>query len=90
MMSQEPPNIVFPCANFPIKVVCRPFADYQQHVLQTVAQFADDCQQNPTKIAQSKGGKFVSITLYFTATGAQQLQQIHQALIAHNDILTVL
>ncbi len=90
MSTQETPLLVFPCANYPVKVVCRPFADYENHILQKVAKFAPDCQQKPTKVAQSKGGKFVSITLYFTATGKQQLQQIHQALIAHNDILTVL
>lgn len=90
MKQKEPPRIEFPCANYPIKVVCRPFDGHQQHILDVVSNFAQDCTKKPIKLNQSSGGKFVSLTLYLTATSKEQLEQIHQALIAHQDILTVL
>lgn len=90
MMQQESARIEFPCANFPIKVLCRPFDGHQEHVLEVVSRFAKDCTRKPIKVNSSKGGKFVSLTLYLTATSKKQLEEVHQALIAHKDILTVL
>lgn len=90
MHKQEPPRIEFPCANFPIKVLCRPFDGHQEHILDVVSKFAEDCTKKPIRKNQSSGGKFVSLTIYLTATSKEQLEQIHQALIAHKDILTVL
>ncbi|MBX2808435.1 MAG: DUF493 domain-containing protein [Cellvibrionaceae bacterium] len=90
MTAQQPPNIVFPCADYPIKILGDATPDMHAFVLATTAHYAPGFDPERIKVKASGKGRFQSITLYITATGEAQLRAYHQALIAHPAIKMVL
>lgn len=83
MSQPEAPKIEFPCPNYPIKVVGKREADYDDVILKVIQEFAPDCTQQQMKSRDSKQGRYRAITVYVYATGIEQLQAIHKALSAH-------
>ncbi len=90
MSTQEPPKIEFPCENYPIKVVCIASDAVKSLVLSVTEHYAPGFDRSRIKVTTSREGRFQSITLHITATGADQLKDYHQALIAHDEIKMVL
>jgi putative lipoic acid-binding regulatory protein len=90
MASQEPPKIEFPCDDYPIKILGEATSEMHAFVLATTEKFAPGFDQSKLSIKESKKGRFQSITVYITATGVEQLQAYHQALVAHHSIKMVL
>ena len=90
MASQEPPKIEFPCSDYPIKVLGEASDDMRAFVLETTEAYAPNFDRTKISVKESRKGRFQSVTVYITATGSDQLEAYHKALIAHPAIKTVL
>jgi uncharacterized protein len=90
MATQEPPRIEFPCEDYPVKIMGDAHEEMHAFVMSTTASFAPDFDQTKVSVRASSKGRFQSITVYITATGIDQLDAYHQALIAHPAIKMVL
>lgn len=78
---KTPPKIEFPCENYPIKVVGECSEGYRQEVLNVVSLHAPGFDINQITERESNKGRFKSITIYITATGVEQLETLHKALV---------
>ena len=83
MSNQEAPKIEFPCANYPVKVVGKAVADYQQMVTDIIRQHAPDLDEGKIQMKTSSKGNFCSMTFFITATGTEQLSALHSQLTAN-------
>ncbi len=80
MSQPDAPKIEFPCPNYPIKVVGKGVDGYEQIVADIIRVHAPDLDLEIIKVKESSHGRFRSITVYITATGVQQLENIHRDL----------
>jgi len=81
MQEQEPPKIEFPC-DYPIKVLGRSVEEFQSVVLEVFESHAPGFDQETINLKASSKGTFTSITITITATGPEQLESLHQDLLA--------
>ncbi|MEK9766725.1 MAG: DUF493 domain-containing protein [Thalassolituus sp.] len=51
---------------------------------------AEDCDIDRIRVQDSSNGRFRSVTLYITATGKEQLVNIHRDLSAHPNVRMVI
>lgn len=65
-------------------------AEMHDFVLETTEKYAPDFDRTKVSIRASRKGRFQSITIFITATGQDQLQAYHQALIINPAIKMVL
>ncbi|NIB41823.1 DUF493 domain-containing protein [Pseudomaricurvus alkylphenolicus] len=79
---QEPPKIEFPCEDYPIKVMGDSGSEFHQFVVQVMERHAPGLDTAKITVKDSRNGRFQSITFMITATGEDQLQALHQELIA--------
>lgn len=87
---QEAPKIEFPCADYPIKIIGRAAPDFKELVIDVVRQFAPDLDLAKVDEQGSSKGTFTSIRMKITATGADQLDSMHQALKATGRVQMVI
>lgn len=90
MSDTEAPKIEFPCENYPIKVIGRGGDDFKGFVVEVVQQFAPDLDLKTVTIQDSKKGTFQSVRFRITATGEDQLRELHQALMATGRVTMVI
>ena len=90
MTEENPPKILFPCRDYPVKIIGDASDAMLEFVLQTTAVHAPDFDRQKVSIQSSKKGRFQSVTVYITATGEMQLLEYHQALTAHALVKMVL
>ena len=90
MTAQDPPKITFPCESYPIKIIGDVSTAMEIFVLETVENHAPGFDRERISFRASGKGRFQSITVYITATGIDQLQAIHQDLVASPMIRMVL
>ncbi|NCF19932.1 MAG: DUF493 family protein [Haliea sp.] len=81
MQEQEPPKIEFPC-DYPIKVLGRHRDDFQMVIMEVFERHAPGFDQETISIKASSKGTFTSVTVTITATGPDQLEALHQDLMA--------
>lgn len=81
MVDQEPPKIEFPC-DYPIKVLGRDVEGFQQTIFQVIEEHAPGFDRQSIAVKASSKGTFTSVTVTITATGPDQLDALHQDLIA--------
>ncbi|MGB1092479.1 MAG: YbeD family protein [Oceanobacter sp.] len=86
----EAPKIEFPCENYPVKIVGVGHDDYQQIMLEIVEVHAPGVDVTRIQMKESSKGRFQSMTVYITATGPDQLEALHQDLIAHDLVKMVI
>lgn len=86
----DAPKIEFPCENYPIKVLGVCADDYVQEIFNIVQKHAPECNQEQIALKESSKGSFQSCTLYITATGIEQLQNLHTELKAHKYVRMVI
>tara|TARA_Y100001001_G_scaffold10712_1_gene9846 strand:+ start:5292 stop:5564 length:273 start_codon:yes stop_codon:yes gene_type:complete len=86
----EAPKIEFPCANYPVKVLGHGKDDYEAVILEIVRIHAPDLDVERISVRDSKNGRFRALTVYITATGIDQLQNLHQDLMAHEYVHMVI
>lgn len=91
-MSDSPPDaprIEFPC-QYPIKVIGAAGEGFTDLVLQIVERHAPGVDASSVEVMDSKNGRFQSVRLIMTATGAEQLQALHVELKATGRVHMVL
>lgn len=89
MQDQEPPKIEFPC-DYPIKVLGRSSADFLTTIIDVFEQHAPGFDQSTIQAKDSSKGTFTSLTITITATGPEQLDALHQDLIATGKVQMVI
>lgn len=87
---QERPDTLFnfPC-DFRIKVMGLAAPDFDALVVSLVRPQVEDLSEGAVTCKPSANGKYVSVTVTFTARSREQLDAIYRALTAHERILMV-
>jgi len=81
--------IEFPC-DFPIKMMGHDTPDFRATARSLVERHAGPLADDRIQAAQSRTGRFVSITITIHARSREQLDAIYQDLTAHDDVLMAL
>lgn len=82
-------EIEFPCY-FPIKMMGRDTPGFRATARALVEKHAGPIADEAVKVALSRKGNFVSVTVTIVATSQQQLDNIYQDATAHDDVLYAL
>lgn len=85
----EPPKIEFPC-DYPIKVMGRSSEAYETIILEVCERHAPGFDRQTITANISSKGTFTSLTITITATGPDQLEALHQDLLATGHVTMVL
>ncbi|NQY26666.1 MAG: DUF493 domain-containing protein [Piscirickettsiaceae bacterium] len=90
-MSEQETDVVmeFPC-DFGIKAMGLTSDDFDAVVVSLVRPFVDDIKEGAVTSKQSSSGKFTSVTVDFRATSKQQIENIYQALMDHEQVKYIL
>lgn len=89
MEQQDPPKIEFPC-DYPIKVLGRSSEALESIIYEVVERHAPGFDQQTITVNASSKGTFTSLTITITATGPDQLEALHQDLLATGHVKMVL
>lgn len=89
MSDQEPPKIEFPC-DYPIKVLGRRSDAFHSSVIEVFERHAPGFDQDGIQVKDSAKGTFTSLTITITATGKDQLQALHEDLMATGHVQMVI
>ena len=89
MPQQDPPKIEFPC-DYPIKVLGRSSDGFESMILDVFERPAPGFDQQTMTMNVSRKGSFTSLTLTSTATGPEQLEALHQDLLATGQVQMVI
>ena len=87
--TSEAPGLEFPC-EFAIKAMGHTAADFEALVVEIVARHVPALQADAVRRRPSRNGRFVSITVSFTAHSRSQLDDLYRELTAHERVLMVL
>lgn len=87
---KDAPKIEFPCENYPVKVLGVCADDYLEVIHAIIQKHAPECSKHNVKTNASSKGSFQSCTFYITATGIDQLGQLHSELQAHEYVRMVI
>ena len=85
----EAPKIEFPC-EYPIKVLGVSSEAYEGLILEVFERHAPGFDQQTLAAKTSRNGTYTSITVTITATGTDQLQALHQDLLATGHVKMVI
>jgi putative lipoic acid-binding regulatory protein len=86
----EPPSlIVYPCA-FPIKVMGQRVDGFVHALTHIAQQFDPKFDASTIELRESKGGKYLGVTLTINATSRAQLDEIYRTLSSHPMVKVVL
>jgi putative lipoic acid-binding regulatory protein len=90
-MEQEPeaPKIEFPC-EYPIKVLGTSSEAFETIILEVFERHAPGFNEETISVRASRNGTFTSLTITITATGLEQLQALHQDLLATGHVKMVI
>ncbi|MBO3275237.1 DUF493 domain-containing protein [Pseudomonas schmalbachii] len=86
----QPPKIEFPCERYPIKVIGDAGDGFSDMVIEIIQRHAPDFDSTTVTIRDSRNGRFLSVQVLITATGVDQLQNIHNDLRATGRVHMVL
>ena len=89
MEEQDPPKIEFPC-DYPIKVLGRSSDAFQDVIVEVFERHAPGFDQETILVKGSSKGTFTSLTIMITATGPDQLEALHQDLLATGHVQMVI
>ena len=80
MAEATPPEIEFPCPDYPIKVIGSVSPEFNEFVLTVTERHAPGFDAERIVVRESNGGKYLSMTIWITATGTDQLSALNTAL----------
>jgi putative lipoic acid-binding regulatory protein len=86
---QEPPKIEFPC-EYPIKVLGRSSDAFRGIIFDVFERHAPGFDRATITVKDSAKGTFTSLTITITATGKDQLQALHEDLMATGHVQMVI
>lgn len=89
-MDQAPPKIVFPAGGYPVKVVGAAAPDFEAFVLETFQVHAPEVSEAQLSCRPSRNGRFLAVTVTFTAQSEAQLAALFEALKASGRVELVL
>ena len=89
MEEQDPPKIEFPC-DYPIKVLGRSSDEFRDVIVEVFERHAPGFDQETILVKGSNKGTFTSLTITITATGPDQLEALHQDLLATGHVQMVI
>lgn len=89
MPELDAPKIEFPC-DYPIKVMGRSGDSFESSILTVFERHAPGFNQQAIEARFSRNGTFTSLTITITATGPDQLQALHQDLLATGHVTMVI
>lgn len=87
--SERPALLEFPC-EFPLKVFGHQADDFEAHVLELLAKRCPKTENFDVRQNKSRGGKYISLTITFTAYSQQQLDDIYRDLHAAERVVMTL
>ena len=79
----------FPC-DFPIKAMGEATFGFDALIVGIVRQHVPDLNEGAVSVRESRGGKYLSVTVNIRATSKAQLDEIYMALSSHERVLMVL
>ena len=90
MNDVQAPKIEFPCERYPIKVIGDAGEGFAALVIEIMRRHVADFDENTLVMRDSSKGRFMSVQVLITATGVDQLQNIHKDLRATGRVHMVL
>jgi putative lipoic acid-binding regulatory protein len=90
MSEPQAPKIEFPCPDYKITVVGNNADDFRSYVIQIVQKYDRDLDLTKVNEQPSRTGKYLSVRLFITATGEEQLDRMHKDLKSSGRVHTVL
>ncbi len=89
-MSEQKESIMeFPC-QFPIKAMGKNSSDFELQVVSLVRKHCPDLAEGAVVCRDSKGGKYLSVTVTISASSREQLDNIYMELTACEHVLMAL
>ncbi|MEN8170339.1 MAG: DUF493 domain-containing protein [Pseudomonadota bacterium] len=89
-MSDEKETLLeFPC-QFPIKAMGKNSGDFEAQVVGLVRKHCPDLGEEAVVCRDSRGGKYLSVTITVRATSREQLDNIYYELTACEQVLMAL
>lgn len=82
-------HFVFPTV-YPLKVAGKNDVALESTVVEIVRRHVNDFDETTVTVRESKGGKYLAVSVSFTATSKAQLDALYQDLTAHPDIVWAL
>lgn len=82
-------NFEFP-TEYPLKVAGKNSPALESVVVEIVRRHVEDFDETTVTVRESKGGKYLAVSVSFTATSKPQLDSIYKELTAHPEILWAL
>ena len=89
MQEPDAPKIEFPC-DYPIKVLGLGSDAFESIILEVITRHAPGFDQQSIAIKASRKGRFHSLSITITATGADQLEALHKDLLATGHVKMVI
>lgn len=89
MTTVNPSLIVYP-SKFPIKVMGMRVDGFVQAVTNVARQFDPEFDASTIELRESKGGKYLGVTISITATSREQLDELYRTLSTHPMVKVVL
>ena len=89
MKEPDAPKIEFPC-DYPIKVLGVSSDAFEGIILEVFERHAPGFDQQTVAAKASRNGTFTSLTITITATGPEQLEALHQDLLATGHVKMVI
>ena len=86
MTSDEAPGFVFPC-EYQIKAMGIDDGHFHEVVVEIVSRHCENVQTESLRQRSSRGGKYVSVSLWIEAHSREQLDAIYDDLTAHEKVL---
>lgn len=86
MSEEQETPFEFPC-RFPIKAMGRTGEEFDTLVVEIVRRHAPDLNEGAITLRESRGGKWISVTLVIEATSKAQLDAIYRELSAHEKVV---
>lgn len=72
-------GLEFPC-RFPVKVMGRTTSEFEPRVMEIVRRHVPDLGEDAVRGRPSRSGRFVSLTVTFTARSREQLDDLYREL----------
>jgi putative lipoic acid-binding regulatory protein len=82
-------HLEFPC-DFPIKAMGEASEDFEALVVGIVRRHVDDLGEGAVRTRESREGRYLSVTVTFTARSREQLDALYRELSGHERIQIVI
>jgi putative lipoic acid-binding regulatory protein len=86
MISEEEAGLQFPCA-FQVKAMGHDDGAFSDVVINIISQHCEHIDHNSLSTRPSRTGKYVSVSITIEAQNREQLDNIYDALTAHEKVL---